>query len=253
MTGSRCGILSDLADWVRPGDVRLPRVVAFRIFWPVTAATAGNQQQEDHLRMVLWDDLVTEYDARLYSAFLHGSDISFTDAFRRVEKAWADDEDVHHQGFANAYRDRYGPDDLDQLGQRQADFGPIAHLFEDEFAVCVLNCYDELVTLRGYRANRHIYAPLGPDFGRFVDGVIADEARHFGNYLWVIRTCHQDRVPDAERVLDRVFESTWAEYMATFVLDHDDPVYDDAMMREARDVLLRQVARPNPVGYEPTL
>ena len=56
---------------------------------------------------------------------------------------------------------------------RRADFGPIAHLFRDEFTILCLGAYDELATVRAYRANLPKYEKLGPEFRERSDEIEA--------------------------------------------------------------------------------
>ena len=73
--------------------------------------------------------------------------------------------------------------------------------------------------------------------------MIADEAWHYARFLEVAVREHPERLVDAPEIVGRVRRAEGASYGATFVLDHDDPVYDAALYDEAQRLLLRQFQR----------
>ena len=122
------------------------------------------------------------------------------------------------------------------------------HLFGGEFEICCLLAYDELATVRGYHVNLDLYDRLGPEFGSFVRGVIADEGRHWGAFMELLRTSHRDRLGEAPDVIARIRAAEGTPYRATFVLDHDEALYTDEIFDDAARVLLRTLsnaARPD--------
>jgi hypothetical protein len=197
------------------------------------------------LRTTLWDDVVTEYDARLLSTYLHSLGHAYSPAFLRVEAAWRRDEERHYGAFARVFRRVFDPAgvQLATVAERIPNFAPIGHLFTDEFAICTLGAYDELVTIRGYGQNLALYARLGPEVVQLVRRVIADEARHYAGFLAVLLDGHRDRLDEVPEVLEGVHAATWTPYGKTFVLDHEDGVYTQSIMDDARRALLRQVRR----------
>lgn len=194
------------------------------------------------MRALLWHDLASEYDARFLSSYLGSLPFDLSPAFRRAERSWAADERAHHEGFRAAFEAAFGAHGapLEGLAGRRPDFGPLAELFADEFHVACLLAYDELVTVRGYRANLAAYDRLAPSLGRFVRRVIADEARHYASFLWIARR-EPGRAERAREVLARIRAAESPDYRNTFVLDHDDPVYDDALFDRAAGILLARL------------
>ena len=198
-------------------------------------------QLEDVLR---WD-LLSEFDARFFSAHLRTLGIEFTPAFLEIEHEWARDEERHYRLFRTAYDTVIGLNEEfeAELANRSADFEPIAHLLEDEFSICCLGAYDELATVRAFRANIANYDKLGPEFGKVVRRVIADEARHYHGFLTVLQNEHAHRADEAEAALQRIRNTEGTAYGNTFVLDHDDPIFTDAIYDEAEAILLRHIRK----------
>lgn len=194
------------------------------------------------VRGVLREDLTSEYDARFLSAHLRSLPFPLTPAFRRAEAVWAVDEERHYRACRAVVEHCF---DFDPaiLTERRPDFGPLAHLFEDEFSILCLAAYDELATVRAYRANLPRYALLGPALVRWVRGVIADEAWHYARFLEVAVTEHRHRLAGSRAVVQRIRASERVPYAATFVLDHDDPVFTEEMFDGAAAVLCRQLER----------
>lgn len=198
-------------------------------------------QLEDVLR---WD-LLSEFDARFFSTHLRSLGIEFTPAFDEIEREWARDEERHYHVFRAAYDTVIGmnAEFEAELEAREANFAPIAHLLEDEFSIACLGAYDELATVRAFRANIANYDKLGPEFGKIVRRVIADEARHYHGFLTVLKTEHGHRADEAGATIRRIRETEGTAYGNTFVLDHDDPIFTDAIYDEAEAILLRHIQK----------
>lgn len=201
-------------------------------------------QTRKQLEAVLYLDMTSEYDARHYSTYVHGLDLDFTPAFLEMEREWAVDEELHFEGLRRVHEHGFGWDAgrFKELDARTPDFAPLAHLFVDEFHICCLGAYDELATVRAYRASLPLYDRLGPEFGRFLREVMADEGRHFARFLRVLRQEHAHRAGEGPSVLARLRAADAIPYAQTFVLDHDDEVWTEAMFEEAAAVLGRRLA-----------
>jgi hypothetical protein len=107
--------------------------------------------------------------------------------------------------------------------------------------VLCLGAYDELVTIRGYRGNLPLYRSLGPAAERTMRAVIADEGRHFRTFLKLIRKRHAGDPARVEGLVARIRACEGPPYAATFVLDHDDPVYGNDLYDEAAALLTRRL------------
>ena len=195
---------------------------------------------EDVLR---WD-LLSEYDARFFSEHLASLDIEFTPSFLAYEREWARDEERHFEIFHATYDAIWGlsPEFRREIETRKANFEPIAHLLQDEFSIACLGAYDELATVRAFSANIDNYDKLGPEFGKIIRRVIADEARHYHGFLTILRGEHAHRASEAPSVIQRIRDTEGTEYGNTFVLDHDDPIFTDKIYDDAEAVLLKHIA-----------
>ena len=196
----------------------------------------------DPLLASLRDDMVTEYDARFLVDYLENLDVPLCAEFRHVLDLWYRDEVRHFSSFRCVVESLTGEDVTADLEARRPDFAGVCHLFRSEFEILCLLAYDELATLRGYRGNLPMYDQLG-ELGAFVRRVIGDEAGHYAGFRKLLIEKHAGRLGDVEAVVDRVRSSEGTPYRATFVLDHDDPVYGDHIFDDAARVLVAQMRR----------
>lgn len=208
---------------------------------PRVAELAGSEAHA-RLKATLHDDMVTEYDARFLTAWVDELDVPFGAAFRDAFETWAGEEDAHYQAFRGV-RTLFGGDVAAALEARRPDFSGIAHLFGGEFEILCLLAYDELATIRGYKGNLELYGRLGPEFSGFIRRIVADEAAHYASFRRVLRSEHAGRLAEAPAVIRRIRAADGAPYQATFVLDHDDPVYGADIFDDAARVLERQLTR----------
>ncbi len=198
------------------------------------------------LRELLWVDLSSEYDARFLSDYVHGLGLPLSRAFLDMERAWAAEEDLHYR-VARRVRERlfgWTEGERRAFEERRPDFGALAHLFADEFAITCLIAYDELCTVHGYRANLSLYDRLGPDFGRFLRRVIADEALHYKRALDVLAAGHRHRAAELPALLARIRAAETVPYRNTFVMDHDEDIYTPAVCARAARTLLAHFPAP---------
>ena len=207
-------------------------------------AAGLSAELEADLRHSLWEDVASEYDARFLGDWLAGLGFEFSAGFRAAVKTWECDELGHHLCSRAAWVAAFGQQrELDQrLGARRPDFAPLAAFFEDEFTILCLLAYDELATVRAYRANLPLYAHLGRPFLALMRRIMADEARHYASFLSVTRSEHPQRAADAGRVISSL-RAAGAPYAATFVLDHDDPVFTSDLLDETARILRAHLAR----------
>lgn len=196
------------------------------------------QQLEASLR----DDMVTEYDARFLVEYLESLDVPLSAGFEACLSAWYQDEVRHFSSFRCIVETCLG-DAAPELEARRPDFSGVRHLFQGEFEILCLLAYDELATLRGYRGNLPLYDLLGDALGAFVRRVIGDEAGHYAGFRALLIEKHGDRLHEVEDVVRSIRATEGTPYKATFVLDHDDPVYGDHIFDEAARVLVTQMRR----------
>ncbi len=204
-----------------------------------------SKPDREALEEVLFLDLSSEFDARFYSIHVRQLGIELSSAFLNFEPEWARDEAKHMDGFRRTLKAGFGWSEqrMAELNGRRSNFEPLAHLFRDEFAILCLSAYDELATVRAYLGNMHHYRKLGPAFLRFLRSVIADEGWHYSRFLDVIRKQHAHRLGEARSMVQEIRSAEGTPYASTFVLDHDDDVWSDAIFDEAEQVLLRALER----------
>jgi hypothetical protein len=80
-----------------------------------------------------------------------------------------------------------------------------------------------LATTQTYNKDVAFYDTFGPaPFREWIAKIRADEARHFGGAMRLIRTLHRHRLGEIDSVLDRIveIEHSATSYQGTFVLDH---------------------------------
>ena len=199
------------------------------------------------LSSLLLDDLLTEYDARLLGSHLREVGAHWSEAFWGVEARWEADEAQHHRVARGAYLSCGGGEDFDLEG-RQADFSHLKPWLGDEFAFLCLAAYDEWVTVRAYTAGLAWYDALGPTFGRWMRGVIADEARHYSQFLSLARSGHPGRLQEVPDLMRAIGSVEGEPYCSTFLLDHDDPIFRVEWFDQARRVLQRHLCAGLPGG-----
>ena len=106
-----------------------------------------------------------------------------------------------------------------------------------------------MATTRSYAADWHDFYPRFGDerLTRWVRRVAADEARHYGNLLRVLRSAHARDLGRAPALLEAICcrDLEHSPYRGTFVLDHDDAAtfpaerLRECARRVARDLALK--------------
>ena len=203
-------------------------------------AAALSPEDRACLEPVLREDVLSEYDARFLSARIAASDLELSPEFRAAERVWAADEERHYRVTRQVFDEHWGLAPA-VLTERRPNFAPLAELFDDELTLLVLLAYDELATVRAYRANLQLYAKLGPAYLRWARALVADEAWHYAAFLDVVRRVHGHRLAEASSHLDRVIALEGTPYAATFVLDHDDSVFTPEILTSAERALRRHL------------
>ncbi|OGH18365.1 MAG: hypothetical protein A3F31_00205 [Candidatus Levybacteria bacterium RIFCSPHIGHO2_12_FULL_38_12] len=196
------------------------------------------------IRAILYHDMVSEYDARLFSAYVYSLNLPLSPEFRSVEEVWSRDEQNHFNGFRiiNQTVLRVTEEDITEVYARKSDFGLINHLLEDEFSILLVSAYDELCTVRGYSADIPIYDQFGPQFGQFIRRVIGDEGWHYSKFLAMIKRYHSHRLGEAEDLIQRIRDSEGIPYQNTFVMDHFEDVFTTDVFDKSAKILVAQLA-----------
>jgi hypothetical protein len=213
-----------------------------------------SEDVREEFERLIWHDLCSEYDAEHFCLMLEDSGLSFSEEFISFEKVWRRDEYNHYLGMRRIYHLLHGEDEqsiTERLKQRVPDFADMKEFFTDEFKLCIVLAYDELVSTRAYNEDVPLYRSLGPkEFNTWIQNVRGDEALHYLNSLRVAQARHRERLPEAGAILQRILEIDLSEdkrYQATFILDHTGlPAFTPQLLRECADTVLEVLSRPVP-------
>lgn len=175
-------------------------------------------------------DMYTEYDSEHFCQYLERrqqAGAQFSPEFLAFERVWRRDERNHYLGYRRLLAICGGPSEEvshERMLARSANFAPIEQYLEDEFMICIVLAYDELVTANSCRMDFGLFAAFGdPRFLRWIRLVARDEAYHFLNILDVVRLRHAHRIRQVPGLLARLrqYDGGGNPYMSTFVMDHD--------------------------------
>jgi len=197
---------------------------------------------------LLWHELYSEYDARLFSGYLHSSQVRLSTEFVAFEQLWLRDENSHCLGFKHLLAqllDLTTAEIDDRLEHRSGDFSPLAHWLRDEFSACVLLAYDESVTAQAYRMDFPIYRSLGcGPLTQWIHRIVLDEVFHFSNITNIIKNIYSHRSAEIRHVLDELvqFDLDSSKYTGTFILDHTG--FSPILLSTARESVLRKCSFP---------
>jgi hypothetical protein len=205
--------------------------------------------QTEARRAKLWKDLYVEYDARQLQAEVDRRGLAKTDEAKAFLAAWDADEKRHTRGFIQIMElvaDSTAAELWEALGARKADFKVLDPYLSDEFSICVIIAFDEMVTCHAYAEDREFYETLGSDaFIVWLRELMADEAAHCHNAINVIRTRHTHRIPEVEALLHGIAKAIpdASGYGGTFVMDYFGDDYTQGMIDRCRESVQRAITR----------
>ena len=200
-------------------------------------------QQIKGFETILWNDLKSEYDADNFCNYLKTSALRPSSEFRLFEQIWRRDELNHYHGFRAIYSMLYDESEHEitkRLLSEPADFEPLMEFLGDEFHICLILAYDEIVTTISYAKDHSFYRSFGhPNFLKWIRLVTRDESYHFTNLMEVISRVHPERIPEIPRLIDRIVEADLSqdEYIGTFVLDHTGETFTPEFLKSCADVV----------------
>ncbi|MBK8176391.1 MAG: hypothetical protein IPK66_14325 [Rhodospirillales bacterium] len=206
------------------------------------------------LSPTIWHDTLSEYDAHQLYEYLKRRHFAASAEFATFLERWIGDERNHYAGFRflSSHAFGYSESDIDaSVRGRSPDFSGIEPWICDEFRLCVLLCYDECTTARGYKLDVPAYDTLDrPSLSKWVRAVMRDEVYHFANLASLIRLKFSHRVGEIERLLIDIanYQRSRPEYRATFVLDQCSSTALEVSREGAGYALLRAVGAK---GREP--
>jgi len=203
------------------------------------------EKDYNRIKAILYHDMISEYDARLFSSYIYSLDVPFSPEFSHVEALWSKDEDNHFQGFKMVNQAVFGltDQDLKEVYTRKANFDPISHLLTDEFSILLVSAYDELATVRGYSADIPIYDEFDQQFSNFIRRVIADEGWHYSKFLHLIKRYHPHRLNEVNSAVKKIRESEGIPYEATFVMDHVEDVFTSDVLDQSAEILRKHLIK----------
>ncbi|KDM66227.1 hypothetical protein ACIDI_64c00010 [Acidiphilium sp. JA12-A1] len=193
---------------------------------------------KEKVRHDLWGDMCAEHDAEnLWDHICNKSGLTYSKEFLAAMHEWRIDEQNHYIGLRQicSYMYEVGQDEIDhQLDQRKPDFGPISHFISDEFKICVVLAYDELVSARGYKMFVEEFKQFGPkEYVTWVLNASRDEALHYQNFLDVAKVVHHGTRAAVDEIMrDIVLYETNPEmtYNATFLMDHTEETFERSFL-----------------------
>ena len=180
---------------------------------------------------MFWHSTCTEYDSKRFYKKIKLSKLKISHPLELFLNKWLQDEISHANGFIKIYSTIYNQDEVfvrEKLDSRLSDFSMIDDFFEDEFKLCLLLAYDEIVTTHVYHRSIPFYENIGSSkFGLWIKRIKTDEARHFVGVIKILQKYHGSRRSEVEKILNEIIkiDSNIEEYKATFVLDHSCPEF----------------------------
>ncbi len=198
----------------------------------------------------LWGDMCAENDAENLWKHLTSLDIDFTSSFKAVLKDWREDERNHYIGLRQICSSVYhiAEEIIEkEMHERQPDFTHLQPFLEDEFKICVVLAYDELVSARGYNMFFEDFKQLGPrPFAQWVKWAARDEALHYQNFLDVIKLHHYSHLNKTEEVINEIYDYENQKdyvYNATFLLDHTEETFTRDFLNECGKTVLQALTK----------
>lgn len=185
----------------------------------------------------------TEYDAENFCRHLDALDLSFSPEFMAFEKAWRKDEHNHYLGFRKLYSVIYNESEEEiakRIEERPYDFTPIKEYFKDEFSICLIIGYDEILTTMAYSQELKMYDSFkNKSVSGWMRDVTRDESYHFHNVMEVIALNHKERINEIPGMLRNLVSRDLErhEYKSTFVLDHD--WYSEDFLNKGAMIILK--------------
>ena len=146
------------------------------------SVTGVSQKTLDEFEPILWNDLTSEYDSHLLNRRVLDNPAKFSDEFVSFLEPWLADETNHYLGQRQIYSIFFG-ESVESIEARTkarvSDFSGIEPFLEDEFKLCLLLAYDEIVSTYAYHRDIPFYASLGAEpFNEWIVRIKRDEATH---------------------------------------------------------------------------
>ncbi|HEF4758521.1 TPA: hypothetical protein SAN82_000925 [Pseudomonas putida] len=191
--------------------------------------TELSDAQRFEWKEILFDSIITEYDARrLYWHLKTEHQLYFT-SLVDVLNPWLRDEIDHAFGFTVIYSSYTGIP-LDQVVLeaeiRQPDFSIISSITNDAFKLLVMLAYDEIITTHVYHRSISKYDQFNCNqLSTWIRKAKKDEISHFFTFVQKAKELFPERTNETSSILEEIFNIDFEKenYSGTFVLDHNTP------------------------------
>lgn len=181
----------------------------------------------------MWRNLISEYDGLHLSNEIRKNQEQYSIEFLNFEKIWLPDEINHYLGVLQIYStifERDLEDVHDEVSSREPDFLESERYIKNEFLLCNVFAYDELLSTRGYNDAFPVYDSFcNSSLKKWIRLAARDEMYHCMNILNVIKRAHSNYLSEVPNVLKDIVQSEYIrlnDYTGTFIFDHDAPKND---------------------------
>ena len=198
------------------------------------------------------DDTALEFDAILLANHIREIVKRPSSEFSEFVRTWEQDEAAHYEGFATLYalstpNFNLGRQKIDvAMARRLADFNDMAGVKFDEFSICLMFAYDELMNSWAYKGVYAFYDSFNePMISRWIRQLARDGARHSLMAINVLKQRHHHRFSEASGLLHDIvaLDTNRKAYAGTFVLDRGSDMSNAAWNegRRAADIVQRRL------------
>lgn len=191
--------------------------------------TQLSEVERSEWKNVLFDSIITEYDARRLYWHLRTNHQSYFPLLADVLNPWLRDEIDHAYGFSLIYSS-YSGISLDEVVLeaeiRKPDFSIIDPITGDAFKLLVMLAYDEIITTHVYHRSTTKYDHFkSQQLSAWIRKTKKDEIAHFFSFVQVAKRLFPNRTNETPVILEEIFAIDFQKesYSGTFVLDHNTP------------------------------
>lgn len=197
---------------------------------------------------VLFDSLITEYDARRLYWHLKSKNQDYFPKMVDVLNPWLRDEIDHAYGFALIYSSFTGIS-LDevvlQAEIRNYNFNAINSIISDAFKLLVTLAYDEIITTHVYHRSIIKYDSFNSkQLSSWIRKAKKDEVTHFVYFVQKAKDLFPHRNDEIPSILEEIFRIDFEKqnYSGTFVLDHNTSDFPISK-QEIKDLIIPAIIK----------
>ncbi len=192
-------------------------------------------------------DMLTEFDSQNFCDYLkkrRKSGLHFSDEFDVFERVWKKDEENHYIGYRRLLSLFTGlnEDTLhEEAINRSVDFGYIEEFLQDEFMICLVLAYDEIITVNSCKMDFALFSSMGNDnLLKWIKNVARDEHFHFTNIINILKTNYADRFDEIPAFIESLisYDCSGDKYGCTFVMDHDSDKFPRCLLEDYKGKII---------------